>query len=326
MFQRKYNKQNKFKRLLLKLLNVYAYEKETLNIVNPNYNNNQKDYIKFNDKSFKFTQGYLELTRKIKSLDIFFRYSPTNNLWNSTERWKRIIPNIDKKTLISVCLLSLKDSLSSFIDVNNIKTNFHLISDNSSIEFDDQLISILNSDKINIFSHTSKIKGNRGTYLECCDLAENSEDLIFFIEDDYLFETECIEEMILSYSRFSTILKKDIFMCPSDYPFFYDSLYLTSLFLGNNYKWRNIGETLLTIMFSKNIYNEHRDKIRKVGLQENDPFEKPLHEIYKDVCCLAPINTLSHHISRAVPSIDESWLTLWRDKFQKYKDLNFIQQ
>ena len=40
MFPRKYNKQNKFKRLLLKLLNVYAYERETLNIVNPNYKNN----------------------------------------------------------------------------------------------------------------------------------------------------------------------------------------------------------------------------------------------------------------------------------------------
>ena len=39
MFPRKNTKQNRFIRLLLKLLNVYAYEKETLNIVNPNYKN-----------------------------------------------------------------------------------------------------------------------------------------------------------------------------------------------------------------------------------------------------------------------------------------------
>ena len=39
MFPRKYKKQNKFKRFFLKLLNVYAYDKETLNIVNPNYKN-----------------------------------------------------------------------------------------------------------------------------------------------------------------------------------------------------------------------------------------------------------------------------------------------
>ena len=34
MFKRKLLKQSKFKRILLKLLNVYAYDKETLNLVN----------------------------------------------------------------------------------------------------------------------------------------------------------------------------------------------------------------------------------------------------------------------------------------------------
>ena len=88
MYSRKYNKQNKIKRFILKLLNVYAYNKETLNIANPNYKNYSKNIVKFNDKSFNFTQGYLEITRKIKKLDIYFRYAPSVNLWNSTERWK----------------------------------------------------------------------------------------------------------------------------------------------------------------------------------------------------------------------------------------------
>ena len=73
-----------------------------------------------------------------------------------------------------------------------------------------------------------------------------SDDLIFFVEDDYLFEKRCIDEMIFSYSRLSTILKKDIIMCPSDYPFYYDSSYNTSIYLGMNYKWRDVKETLLT--------------------------------------------------------------------------------
>ena len=62
------------------------------------------------------------------------------------------------------------------------------------------------------------------SYLECCDKAINADDLIFFIEDDYLFENNCIDEMIFTYSRLSTILDKEIIMCPSDYPFYYDSL------------------------------------------------------------------------------------------------------
>ena len=102
MFPRKINKQNKLKRILLKILNVYAYDRETLRNINPDYDNNQFNFVKFNDKSFNFSLGYIDLKRKIKSLDIYFRYSPENNLWNSTERWKRIVPNIDKKTLILV--------------------------------------------------------------------------------------------------------------------------------------------------------------------------------------------------------------------------------
>ena len=101
----------------------------------------------------------------------------------------------------------------------------------------------LYSEKFKINKFKSKIKGNRGSYLECCDLSMRSDDLIFFVEDDYLFEKRCIDEMIFSYSRLSTILKKDIIMCPSDYPFYYDSLYSTSLYFGKSLRWRNVEET-----------------------------------------------------------------------------------
>ena len=39
MFPRKPNKQNKLVRFLLKLFKIYAYERETLNVVNPDYEN-----------------------------------------------------------------------------------------------------------------------------------------------------------------------------------------------------------------------------------------------------------------------------------------------
>ena len=105
---------SKFKRLFLKILNLYAYDKETLNLVNPNYKNYNKHLVKLNDKSFSYSRGYLKLTRKIKKLDIYFRYSPSNNLWNSSKNTQRVVQNIKKETLISVCLLSLKNSIVSF--------------------------------------------------------------------------------------------------------------------------------------------------------------------------------------------------------------------
>ena len=123
---------------------------------------------------------------------------------------------------------------------------------------------------------------------------------------------------MISYSRISTILNTDIIMCPSDYSFFYDSLYKTSLLVGKNYKWRIVNESLLTFIFSKSIFNNYKDTIRLVGEKENNPFEKPLHELYKKEICIAPINSLCYHISRGVPALTENWEDLWNENYKKY--------
>ena len=122
--------------------------------------------VSFNDKSFNFSRGYLELTRKIKKLDIFFRYSPDNSMWNSTGSWKRIIPGIDKKTLISVCLISLKNSILHFLDDNQLDITINLIADKSNEIFDEKIVNILSSDKIKVIKSNSKINGNRGSYFK----------------------------------------------------------------------------------------------------------------------------------------------------------------
>ena len=59
MFSRKYKKQSKIKRFLLKFLNLYALDKETLNFVNPNYKNINRNVYILNDKSFILSNGYL---------------------------------------------------------------------------------------------------------------------------------------------------------------------------------------------------------------------------------------------------------------------------
>ena len=318
MFPRKYKKLSSFKRFILKLLNVYALDRETLNLVNPNYKNSGSNTFKINKESIILSNGYLKLDRKIKSLDIFYRYAPNNLMWNSTDRWKRIVPNINKRDLILTSLNSLKKSIIKFSTHNQIKIKINLISDNSDKKFNENILKLLDDNLIKINFIETKIEGNRGSYLECCDQAENSEDLIFFIEDDYIFEENCIEEMIITYSRLSTIFNNDVFLCPSDYPFYYDSSYKTSIYIGNKFKWRIVEETLLTFMMSRNLYERHKKNIRLVGEKENDPFEKPLHEIYKNSPCFSPVNSLSYHISRDHPATTEDWIKLWNDNYIKF--------
>ena len=319
MIKRKHTKQNRFKRMILKLLKVHAFDKETFNFLNPNFDNKGKNYYSFNDKTYILSNGFLDLKRKINSLDIFFRYCPSVDLWNSSGNWKRIIPGINKEILIKVCLISIKESLLNFLNNYNLKITLHLIHDNSSKKFNDDLLVLLKNNKFDIKIKETKINGNRGTFLECCDEAKNANDLIFFVEDDYLFEKNCLEEILFSYSRISTILDQDIFICPSDYPFFYDSAYKTSLFIGKDHRWRFVEETLLTFLFSKNLLKNYDKNIRSVGENINEPFEKPIDLIYKKIPCLAPVKSTCHHLSRTVPAISENWIELWNLNFKKLK-------
>ena len=317
MFIRHLKKQSRFKRFLLKILNIYAFEKETFKLINPLSKNISSNYYKLNDKTFILSSGYLDLKRKIKKIDIYFRYAPNNQLWNSSKRWKRIIQNINKEDLILTTLNSLKNSILFFLENNKIDITINLISDASNPKFDLLVKKLLNNRNFNINFFETKKSGNRGSFLECCDQAKNAEDIIFFIEDDYLFEKKCIDEMVFAYSRISTMLDNDIFLCPSDYPFYYDANYHTSLFIGKNYRWRTVFETLLTFMFSKKILDKYENNIRLIGEQENHPFEKPLHSVYLEQPCLSPVGTLSHHISKSVPSVNEDWLKTWNVNFIK---------
>ena len=243
--------------------------------------------------------GYVDIKRKVKNLDIVLRYCSTVNLWKTSQTWKRIIPDIDKETLILTCFKSLIASINDFQKKynNDLKIKLHLVDDGHQEDFNQKLISL--SDQLNIETkyYKNENQGNKQSFQKCLELSKSFDDLVFFVEDDYLFEKNAIEECVLSYSRLATQLGQDIIISPTDYWFYYDTLYNTSVILGANYKFRFVGETLMTFLTSKKIIEKNYDLIEKVSLQENDPFEKPLHELYKKYPCLAPIGSLSYHIS-----------------------------
>ena len=56
------------------------------------------------------------------------------------------------------------------------------------------------------------------------NIGKNCDDLVYFVEDDYLHKRDAIEEMILSYERISSQIGKELIMCPADYPYLYNKL------------------------------------------------------------------------------------------------------
>ena len=126
---------------------------------------------------------------------------------------------------------------------------------------------------------------------------DQGEDLVFFVEDDYLHFETMLEEMVSSFQRISSQLNKDIFMCPSDYPYLYMSNEKTNLLIGSKRHWRTIDKTLCTFLTSKTLINKYWDNFKKTCEDRHDPFEKYLNEIYKQEICISPIKSLSLHLT-----------------------------
>ena len=147
--------------------------------------------------------------------------------------------------------------------------------------------------------------------------AKKSDDLIYFVEDDYLHQKNSISEMIFTYERIASQLNKEIIICPADYPYLYAKADYTQNFLGENHHWRKIDETLCTFLTSKKIINKYWEKYLSMCKKEHAPFEKPLHEIYKAEICISPIPSLAIHFTNVnsifglSPNVD--WRKIWEE-------------
>ena len=144
---------------------------------------------------------------------------------------------------------------------------------------------------------------------------EICEDLTYFVEDDYIHEKNSLTEMLFTYEKIASLTKKELIICPTDYPFLYSQSEGTRIFLGDKKHWRQVDQTLCTFLTSKEIIERYWDQITSMCKFEHYPFEKPLHNIYKKELCISPIPSLALHFTNVnsiyglSPNVD--WKRLW---------------
>ena len=150
---------------------------------------------------------------------------------------------------------------------------------------------------------------------------EQCDDLVYFVEDDYLHQKDTFCEMIYTYERLSSQTNSELFLCPIDYPYLYNKVDFTNIFIGSNKHWRLVNETLCTFLTSSKLIEKHWDKLVSMCQFEHYPFEKPLHEIYKSEYCLSPIPSLALHCTNINSAYGLSpimdWKKVW-DENEKY--------
>ena len=81
--------------------------------------------------------------------------------------------------------------------------------------------------------------------------------------------------MLFAYEKIATLTKRELIICPTDYPFLYNQSEGTKIFLGDKKHWRQIDQTLCTFLTSKEIIEKYWDQIISMCKFEHYPFEKP---------------------------------------------------
>ena len=299
------------KKLFIKLTKLLGFEIIDQNkFLSPTMDRElNEDLSIFNNKSIVLPLGEVKITRKVTSILIILRMNTDVEIWDQNK--KRLF----EKPKLEYSIKSI-NSLIKSIDFcqnkyPNLKIKTVIIDDNSKDENLNKIKEIIKDKDIEIiplihekYSSIVKKQKSNQTFSNLASLLQSFEygkkygdDLIFFVEDDYLHFETMLEEMISSFQRISSQLDKDIFMCPSDYPYLYTNNEKTNILIGNRRHWRSINKTLCTFLTTKNLINRYWDNFYTNCIDRHEPFEKYLNAIYEKELCLSPLKSLSLHLT-----------------------------
>ena len=334
--QKKTYKTSFFKRIFIKVCRMFDYEiidqsNFYLPVTNQELN---EDLSQAGKKSLTMPMGRIDITRPVKSLTIILRTCASVNML--TQSKKRLFDQ-EKSEYTLRSLNSIINSLNFakelFKNINIELIVVDHVSDKNVVEkikstisnqfFESRFIHLNVEDfKKNI--NPINQKNEKVTYNQISNmsnihqsllLAKECDDLIYFVEDDYIHSIDAIKEMILTYEKLSSMLKQELILCPADYPYLYSKIENSKIFLGNKNHWRSIKETLCTFLMSKEMVIKYWDELTSTCKFEHYPFEKPFHKIYDKEYCLSPIPSLAIHCTNInsvfglSPNID--WKKAW---------------
>ena len=316
------------KKFFIKICKLFGFEIIDQNeFISPTLNKElNKDLSILNKKSIVLPLGEVKITRKVTSILIIVRVNTEIEVWDQNKR------RLFEKPKIDYSIRSIKSLIKSINlcqkKYSDLKIKTIVLDDsskNENLEKIKQIIKDVDSEIISLdtkkFETKIKKQKSQETFSNLASLFQSfeigkkiGEDLIFFIEDDYLHFETMLDEMISTYERVSSQVGKDIFMCPADYPYLYMNNEKTNILIGDKRHWRTISKTLCTFLTSKKLLDLYWQNFLKNCEDRHDPFEKYINEIYKNEFCISPLTSLSVHLTNVNSSYGLS-------PFINYKDL-----
>tara|TARA_S200000501_G_scaffold179447_1_gene168963 strand:- start:114 stop:1142 length:1029 start_codon:yes stop_codon:yes gene_type:complete len=329
-------KTNFIKKLFIKLCRIVGFEiidQSSLYLPTSERFVNQNISI-LGKNNITIPLGETKIVRPIKSLDIIIKTCTTVNLVtqnkkrifekNKSEYTFRTINSIInslkfnkeelKKIKIKIFIIDYNSKKDDLVKINSklIEANYEFKIINLKLDNFNQIKTINKNNSV----IENNMKATMSSIHRSFDIAKSEcDDLIYFVEDDYIHKKESIFEMLSSYEKISSEINKEIFICPVDYPYLYKKLENSKIFIGNKYHWRSVNESLLTFLTSKSLINKYWDDLMVMSENEHSPFETPLHKIFEKELCISPIPSLAMHCTNVnsifglSPNIN--WSKVW---------------
>ena len=307
-------KKSVFKKLFIKLCRLLGFELIDQADMSFATSTDQENPSVLGNKSITLPLGEIKITRKIKSLDIIIKTCTSINL--VTQSKNRIFEAEKSEYTFRTINSLIKSLLYAQGKMSSIKFNITVIDSGSLADDLKKIEEILNKssfnfniinlnlddyvDRIKIIQKNNKqiednMRSTMASIIKSFEISKNLNDLVYFVEDDYIHKTDSILEMLLVYEKFTTIFKDELFLVPVDYPYLYQKNYYSNIIVGQHYHWRSISESLLTFLTSKVMINKYYEDLIKMGEIEHSPYETILHNIYNKEKCFSPIPSLALH-------------------------------
>jgi hypothetical protein len=330
---------NFFKKVFIKICRIFGYEIiDQSNFYVPTQEKKLDENLNIQGKkSITLPLGETRISRKVTALTVIFRsctsvnmltqnkkrlfdknkseytFRSLNSIIKSLNQAKAALPKIEFDIIV-IDHNSEKNDIEQMkkqLDKSNLKNSIISLNVN---EFVNNIKSInARNEKVteNQISNMSNIHKSLLVAKDQCN------DLVYFVEDDYLHQLDSIYEMIFTYERISSQMNRELFICPTDYPYLYTKADTTNIFLGSSKHWRKVEETLCTFLTSKIILQKYWKKFISMCQFEHYPFEQPLHDIYKSEYCLSPIPSLALHCTNINSvfglSPNMNWKKIWEE-------------
>lgn len=255
-------------------------------------------------------------------LDVIIRTCDRQNVSGNRER---IIPenrtNMIKKVV---------DSVIKSCNNSSHEVNIRILDDHSSAECFDILTSLAGKSKVPVNIVALEGIGFNNSAFEQFKAGLESEELVYFVEDDYFHTEDAIQSMVDFYQAAQIISPfNPVAIHPYDCAHRYWNVDSTKLFYHNLRYWRTVKYTSNTLMLHSNtlrVFFPAFEALAKLFPQvtEDDTVNKLLNNMVEHkgpISCFSPIPSVALHMSyqNEAPNKLTTKFTDWEQEWNNYK-------